>query len=50
VDRRAVESSEKYIRRRHILSTAGAIHAEGAIRPAGRFRYDSQAATGRYRL
>ena len=29
VDRRAVESSENYIRRRHILSTAEAIHVAG---------------------
>jgi predicted nucleotidyltransferase len=29
VDRHAVESSENYIRRRHILSTAEAIHVAG---------------------
>ena len=29
VDRRAVESSENYIRRRHILSTAEAIYVAG---------------------
>ena len=29
VDRRAVESSENYIRRRHILSTAETIHVAG---------------------
>ena len=29
VDRRSVESSENYIRRRHILSTAEAIHVAG---------------------